>query len=82
MPCVGDGLATEANYPSTMSSERRLQMAHEPRKTLKYQSFLVRMWCEQNDAPWRASVTDVRTKETQSFINVEALFVYLSERTN
>lgn len=48
-----------------------------PSWKLDYKSFLVRVWREHEDDPWRASITHVHTKETQTFSNVQALFLYL-----
>ncbi len=47
---------------------------------LYYKSFLVRVWRDGDDCPWRASVTHVQTRETQQFINVQALFIYLNDQ--
>lgn len=47
---------------------------------LYYKSYLVRVWRDGDDCPWRASVTHVQTKETRQFINVQALFIYLNDQ--
>jgi hypothetical protein len=49
-------------------------------QSLHYKSFLVRLWCENEAAPWRASVTHISTDETQFFSNVEALLIFLHEQ--
>ena len=45
-----------------------------------YHSYLVRIWRSGDEAYWRASITDVGTGESQTFVTVQAMFVYLHER--
>ncbi|MFN8485913.1 MAG: hypothetical protein U0768_22960 [Anaerolineae bacterium] len=45
-----------------------------------YHSFLVRLWRESAEGPWRASAHCVQTGETLRFASVEALFAYLVDR--
>lgn len=52
-------------------------VGHTPIRALHYKSFLVRIWREREDDPWRASITSVHTKETHAFADVQALFAYL-----
>lgn len=47
----------------------------------QYQSFLVRMWRDGPDMPWRASVQNVLTGEQRRFANVESLFLFLQGQT-
>ena len=42
-------------------------------------AFLVRLWRDNETAPWRTAVTHVQTKETRTFSTVPALFLYLHE---
>ena len=42
-----------------------------------YQSYLVRVWRERDDGPWRASLMHIHTRESRNFNSVEALFLYL-----
>lgn len=55
-----------ANSPDTWATNNR--------------SFLVRIWREADDAPWRASLTDVHSKKSRVFGTVQALFLYLHEQ--
>ena len=45
-----------------------------------YRSFLVRIWREAEDAPWRASITDVLSKESLAFGTLQALFLHLHKQ--
>ena len=49
--------------------------------TYQYQSFLIRLWQDSEDAPWRVSTTHVTTGEQLFFDNLESLFIYLSRQT-
>ncbi len=46
-----------------------------------YHSYLVRIWREEPEMPWRASAQCVQTGETHRFATVEALFAFLTEQT-
>lgn len=48
---------------------------------LNYKSYLVRLWRDHEDEPWHASITHIHTEETHTFINVQALFMYLYDQT-
>ena len=43
-----------------------------------YQSYLLRMWRENKDGEWHASLQDVATSECENFSNLTALFTFLS----
>lgn len=45
-------------------------------------AFLVRLWRDNEAAPWRTSITHVQTKEMLTFSTVPALFLYLHEQMN
>jgi hypothetical protein len=42
-----------------------------------YRSYLIRLWRENEAAPWRASLTHVVTGEIHKFATVEMVFDYL-----
>jgi hypothetical protein len=46
-----------------------------------YQSYLLRIWQEQDYGTWRASLTNVATRECQAFSNITTLYTYLHEQT-
>ncbi len=54
--------------------------ANQPIGTLNYKSFLVRIWREDAQAPWRASITHIPTQETETFLTIQALLLYLHEQ--
>lgn len=46
-----------------------------------YHSFLVRLWREQPNAPWRASVQYVQTGAVIHFTDLTRLFAFLQAQT-
>jgi hypothetical protein len=44
----------------------------------QYQSYLLRMWQESPQAPWRVSLQDATTGERRGFSDLESLYAYLS----
>jgi hypothetical protein len=46
-----------------------------------YHAYLLRLWREQPENPWRASLEDPHTGERQSFTNLEKLVCYLEGLT-
>ena len=46
-----------------------------------YQSYLLRIWQEDEYSTWRASLTNVATRECQAFSNITTLYTYLHEQT-
>lgn len=42
-----------------------------------YQSYLVRLWREQSQPRWRASLRSVQSGEERHFAHLEQLFVFL-----
>ena len=46
-----------------------------------YQSYLLRIWQEQDYGTWRASLTNVATRECQAFSNITTLYTFLHEQT-
>ena len=45
--------------------------------TIHYQSYLLRLWRENPDSPWRASLESVTTGERQVFARLDALLAFL-----
>jgi hypothetical protein len=52
------------------------------RMSATYTAYLVRMWQEQEEIPWRASAQSVRTGEKIYFSDLESLFVFLRAQTS
>lgn len=48
-----------------------------PLQLTRYKSFLVRIWREGVDGPWRASVQNVTTREKHLFATLELLCLFL-----
>lgn len=46
-----------------------------------YNAYLVRLWQESPEAPWRASATSVPAGKTVYFATLQALFSFLQART-
>ncbi|MCB0099622.1 MAG: hypothetical protein KDE46_28005, partial [Caldilineaceae bacterium] len=46
-----------------------------------YRAYLVRLWQEAPDTPWRASVQSVQSGEIVRFGSLPALFAFFEERT-
>jgi hypothetical protein len=47
-----------------------------------YQSYLLRIWQEHEYGTWRASLTNISTRECHAFSNLAVLYSYLHEQTN
>jgi len=47
-----------------------------------YQSYLLRVWRETPNSPWRASLESVGSGEKQAFAQLEDLIAYLRNGTN
>ena len=52
-----------------------------PRGHAPYRAYLVRLWQEGPDAPWRALTKDAETHEERRFATVEQLFLFLHRQT-
>jgi len=50
------------------------------KKPLNYYSYLLRLWRENEAAPWRASLEDAHTGERRSFSDAAKLLVFLREQ--
>ncbi len=46
-----------------------------------YHSYLVRLWREQSQPHWRASLRSIQTGEERWFAHVEQLFIFLHTQT-
>lgn len=46
----------------------------------RYRSYLLRLWQQQPDTLWRASLQDASTGERMAFLDLESLFVYLRQQ--
>jgi hypothetical protein len=47
----------------------------------KYLAYLLRLWCEDDELAWRATLESARTGERHGFANLAALAAFLSELT-
>jgi hypothetical protein len=47
-----------------------------------YQAYLVRLWQDSPDAPWRALTRDAETGDEQRFATLEQLFLFLHRRAH
>jgi hypothetical protein len=47
-----------------------------------YQSYLLRLWKEQVESDWRASLQEVVTGECHYFSNLQALFTFLESQSD
>jgi hypothetical protein len=52
----------------------------KPAKTA-YQSYLLRMWCEDQRGEWRATLEDVASGAYHNFPNMASLFTFLNCQT-
>jgi hypothetical protein len=50
--------------------------------TATYTAYLVRMWQENEEIPWRASAQSARTGEKIFFADLESLFIFLRAQTH
>jgi hypothetical protein len=46
-----------------------------------YQSYLLRLWCEDEKGEWRASLENVATNKCHNFPNMVDLFEFLKSQT-
>ena len=45
-----------------------------------YQSYLLRLWRDGADQPWRASLQSTATEEVERFGDLQALFAFLLDQ--
>jgi hypothetical protein len=48
----------------------------------RYHAYLVRLWQDRPDSPWRAFVRDCADDEERRFATVEELFLFLHRQTD
>lgn len=46
-----------------------------------YQSYLLRLWREDEHLPWRATLQNPHTGEQEGFASLERLFTFLRQQT-
>jgi hypothetical protein len=51
------------------------------KKPRNYYSYLLRLWRENDAAPWRASLEDAHTGERRNFARLQDLFRVLDDET-
>jgi hypothetical protein len=49
--------------------------------TSTYLAYLLRLWRDDEAAPWRATVEDASTGQRFGFASLKALFVFLEQQT-
>jgi hypothetical protein len=52
------------------------------KKSLNYFSYLLRVWRENDTAPWRASLEDAHTGERRNFARLQDLFKAVESETD
>lgn len=52
------------------------------KKSLNYYSYLLRLWREDDAAPWRASLEDPHTGERRNFARLQDVFKAIEEETS
>lgn len=58
-----------------------LNPTDEKRPLSNYQAYMLRLWHEGDDLPWRASLQNPHTGEQQHFAALTQLFAYLEQQT-
>jgi hypothetical protein len=48
---------------------------------VRYQAYLLRLWQERPQTPWRASLQDAATGKRRGFADLQSLFDFLAART-
>lgn len=46
-----------------------------------YLAYLLRLWCEDDEATWRATLESAHTGERRGFADLAALLAFLNETT-
>jgi hypothetical protein len=78
----GDDPGHCRRQPTQRSQAKLMMQSDESRITATYTAYLVRLWQEQAEIPWRASAQSARTGEKIYFSDLESLFVFLRSQTN
>ena len=63
------------DMPNTMEEINVTSYAH------RYRSYLVRLWQDAPEGPWRAVVQNVITNERHGFATLEELCAFLQDQT-
>ena len=56
--------------------------ADDVSRPVQYQSYLIRVWREQTQPHWRASLRSIQTGQEHHFAHLEQLFVFLHAQTS
>jgi len=56
-------------------------MKKEEEKETHYQAYMLRLWRESADMPWRATLQDPHSQEKVGFASVEQLLAYIRTQT-
>ena len=54
---------------------------HATDESTNYRAYLLRLWRDGENQPWRALLEDPYTGERHGFANLEKAFAYLQEQT-
>lgn len=52
------------------------------KNTYAYQAYLIRLWQEEEQGEWRATLENPHTGERKGFANLDSLITYLRAKTN
>lgn len=52
-----------------------------PKLSQLYQSYLVRLWQDDPQAPWRILAQSIQSGETRHFVDLDSFFAFLRART-
>ncbi len=62
-------------------SEKAISLQTEPTDPTTYAAYLVRLWRDENNGPWRLSVYDPHNGERQNFASLRQFVHFLETRT-
>lgn len=72
----------KALHDAQSSRPTRMNIQHTgPQSAGRYHAYLVRLWQDGPQAPWRASAQNAHTGEKWFFADLEALFAFLHKQT-
>ena len=74
---MNTGKYTALRQETEQSKEPVVPVSHLLRAPGTYHAYLVRLWQEHPQAPWRASAQSVETGETMHFADLGQLFAFL-----
>jgi len=61
--------------------EKAASLHSEPNDPTTYAAFLIRLWRDENEGPWRVSVYDPHNGERWNFASLRQFFHFLETRT-